>query len=111
MAGDYMYYSDGNNVWPLGQYLPGMAAGCVYEQPTTSVVSNWMVCPLCSCWYLLGTSHQCATYGVVSDQKTRTPHKCPSCDGYGEREPRGSLWVNTATVPCVSCGGKGVLWE
>ena len=46
------------------------------------------------------------------------PHKCPVCDGSGlvSRPPHiagdVATWsAGTATYPCKSCEGKGVLWS
>ena len=49
---------------------------------------------------------------------TKTPHKCPCCDGWGTRRKQlnGVLpghkkksW-HSADVPCPSCEGKGVIF-
>jgi hypothetical protein len=37
------------------------------------------------------------------------PQKCPCCDGYGAR-PRPPHLPGEGPFPCVSCGGKGLLW-
>lgn len=34
----------------------------------------------------------------------KTPHKCPVCDGFGNR-----IYENQVS-PCHSCEGKGVIW-
>jgi len=43
-----------------------------------------------------------------------TPHKCPCCDGWGQREVWQPYW-GTSTVPmtkpCTACGGSGVVWS
>lgn len=110
-TGDYMYYSDGHDVWPLGQYQPGVASGYVRVAPST-VTSNWAVCGRCSAWYLAGTSHVCtdAALVVTSPPEQRIPHKCPCCDGYGERYKRGVV-SDSGMEPCKSCGGRGIIFE
>lgn len=111
-TGDYMYYSDGHNVWPLGQYQPGVACGYIRVAPST-VSSNWSACARCGAWYLSGTGavHTCVSASLVaSPLERRIPHKCPCCDGYGEREKRGVV-SDTATEPCKSCGGRGIIFE
>lgn len=41
-----------------------------------------------------------------------TPHRCPCCDGWGSRvDPWPEGTATAGRVPCVSCGGSGVLWE
>src|SRR5690606_3282571 len=47
-----------------------------------------------------------------------TPHKCPACDGYGERSnpERWNLHPMSTAIPpltiaCNACGGTGIIWE
>lgn len=102
---DCIYYSDGKDIWPS-------AAGCIYAQPPATAVSNWKVCPLCSVWYLAGTVHNCTSSTAIPPlrEAARIPYKCPCCDGYGEREKRGPLATDSGTFPCVSCGGRGIVF-
>lgn len=111
-TGDYMYYSDGHNVWPLGQYPAATASvDYVHLEPGTTVITNWRVCSQCGAWYFANTVHACASPPVIASQSSRQPYKCPCCDGYGEREARGALTVDSAPVPCKSCGGRGIVFE
>ena len=46
---------------------------------------------------------------------TRVPHTCPVCGGRGWMEQRfyagtGVGTASSATVPCRSCTGTGIVW-
>lgn len=40
-----------------------------------------------------------------------TPHKCPCCDGRGEREPRPGTGWPEHFKPCTACNRTGIVWE
>lgn len=46
--------------------------------------------------------------------ESKKPHKCPSCDGYGEWELTSMEETiangNKKFKPCKACEGKGILW-
>lgn len=61
------------------------------------------------------------TYPWWPPMPTKTPHKCPVCDGRGnvpfgfyEAGWTGHYTTGTKPIPvedCRTCNGKGVLWE
>jgi hypothetical protein len=38
------------------------------------------------------------------------PFKCPSCDGWGQRQ-QTPYWGDFAPVQCPACNGTGIVWR
>lgn len=46
-------------------------------------------------------------YHRCGDTPSKTPHKCPACDGWGKRRQV----AGGVKLTCPACNGKGVVWE
>lgn len=45
------------------------------------------------------------------DVQVSTPHRCPVCNGTGERDRWQKRGVLDYVTPCHACGGKGIVWS
>jgi len=63
-------------------------------------------CPFC------GNNHNGPCFSVVHypplSAPRNIPHKCPVCNGDGERWDCNGCY--TGKVSCRACGGSGVVW-
>lgn len=91
--------------WPY----PIAATNYIYVEPAT-VTSNMQICPKCGQWvFNSNLPHACPQITFTSTQNT--PHKCPCCDGWGERNAvRPIDNVSERMQPCKACNGSGIIW-
>ena len=54
-------------------------------------------------------SHFSGDYQLIASKLM--PHKCPICEGTGEREWYENGGVYRRIQKCISCEGKGILWN
>lgn len=84
-------------------------------QPGTTmpVATGGYLCAACSMWVPVGSLHICQTQAFPT-YPTRTPHKCPVCEGR-KTVPQGfytgmSQGTDTNRDQCQTCNGVGILW-
>ena len=49
-------------------------------------------------------------FGMINSFKPLKPHKCPICNGTGEREWYENGGLHRRVQRCVSCEAKGIVW-
>jgi hypothetical protein len=85
-----------------------------YRAPPSIDYSNpsfgQVVCPLCSQIYPYGSPHVCA-FAQINSLPYQEVHKCPCCDGWGQRQGREVASSGNGWVQCPTCDGKGVIWK
>lgn len=68
--------------------------------------------PTCNVWHDANQVHQCQSPMLSFGSTRTTPHKCPCCDGWGQRncvKPIDSVSERMET--CAACSGSGVIWS
>lgn len=73
-------------------------------------------CSNCGAAYDVSTVHVCTSTGIrlapfQFEYPKTTPHKCPCCDGWGQRNAVKPIDnVSERLIPCSACNGSGVIW-
>lgn len=89
------------------------AVNYLYVEPYGGVGGSLNYCGNCGVFYAPTVAHICSPpLLTVSPTPQATPHKCPCCDGFGQRNVSWPIDNRTAAVEtCRACGGAGVLWR
>jgi hypothetical protein len=87
-------------------YLTPLALNYVYVDPNVTSTGG-QTCGLCGQWYQ--AIHTCPS---ITFTPKPAPHKCPCCDGFGQRLVMQPLDNCSGTYqPCRACSGSGVIWS